>query len=190
MVLDYNSNTISWKLYKALFQVIDVLSKFSDHYDKKLNFDNLASVLKLRVIEADEILALIMQFQGLFRNVFKDFLLEKKIEDNKTYLITKPRSNIPPIPRKIIITETHVKLLNDIIYLFKFVKRGQGFELDSRIQELCDYYPYLFQDNNGVLYPSSFGLKLGELIISYKKTNKTIKHFELDSYMIRVVEDD
>ena len=98
-----------------------------------------------------------------------------------------------PIPKKIRITKGECNLLSDIIYLFKFVKKGKGFDVDtngtdllSNIKELCDYYPFLFQRQNGFLYPSEFGLKLGELLLSYKKSNKTIDMLQVADCEVRV----
>ena len=67
------------------------------------------------------------------------------------------------------------------------MKRGKGFDVHTNgtdllknVKELCDFYPYCFQEQkNGLIYPSEFGLKLGEIILSYKKSNKKIEKIEI-----------
>ena len=78
--------------------------------------------------------------------------------------------------------------------MFKFVKRGKGFnveanctELLSNIKELWNYHPYFFEKHeSGLMYPSKFGLKLGELILSYNKSGKVIDSMHLDNHIILV----
>ena len=171
---------------RALYQIIEVLTKFSNNYERRLNFEKLAEHLKLTTSEADDMLSLLLDFQDLFTHTLKGYILQKKIVNNQLYLIPKKESILSHIPKKIRIDKAHINLFNDVIYLFKFVKKGKGFDVDtngtdllSNIKELCDYYPFLFQRQNGFLYPSEFGLKLGELLLSYKKSNKTIDVLQL-----------
>ncbi|MHA2220103.1 MAG: hypothetical protein ACXACY_29815, partial [Candidatus Hodarchaeales archaeon] len=103
-------------------------------------------------------------------------------------------SILSSIPTKIRITPKHLNLLSDAIYMFKYVERGKGFdiktngsELLSSLKHLLEYHPYLFFANeNGLIYPSELGLKLGELILSYKKGNKKVDIVELNEYTIIV----
>jgi hypothetical protein len=89
-------------------------------------------------------------------------------------------------------------LINDIVYTFKFVKRGKGFDiakncsaLISNLKKVKSEHPYLFESHgNGAIYPSKLGLKLGELIISYNKSNKDIKTIEIDNYTFIIKSDD
>ncbi|MFW9821609.1 MAG: hypothetical protein ACFFE4_01655 [Candidatus Thorarchaeota archaeon] len=200
MVLKDNSSKITWKgnsKGSAILQIIEVLYRFSDHYEKKLNFGTLAAALRFNTTDVDDAIEIIMNFQYLFKTVFRDFHLKKRIEDNNIYLVTEPSSQLKQVPTKILMTQTHVKLLNDLIYVFKFLNRGRGFDTDSNntellqnVKELGDYYPYFFKKEDGKLYPTQLGLKLGELFLSYKKTNKPIKILELDNHLIRVIEDE
>ena len=178
---------------RSLHQIIDVLEKFSTNYEKRLNFEKLTQHLKLNSSEADDILSILLDFQDLFHHTLKGYYLQKKIVNNQLYLIPEKEDALSPIPKKIRINKAHINLLNDIIYLFKFVKKGKGFDVDtngtdllSNIKELCDYYPFLFQHQNGFLYPSEFGLKVGELLLSYKKSNRTIDVLQLGDCEVRV----
>ena len=192
--LDKVTNNNKNGMTKTLTKIIEVLNKFSDNYEKRLNFEKLTQHLKLDSSEADEILSLLLGFQDLFTQTLKGYRLQKKIVNNQLYLILEKKSSLSTIPKKITLTKTESNVLNDIIYLFKFVKKGKGFdvvangtELLSNIKDLCDFYPFLFQSQNGLLYPSEFGQKVGELILSYKKSNKQLDVLQLDDCEVRIV---
>lgn len=120
-----------------LLQIIEVLNKFSSNFEKRLNFEKLAYHLKLTSSEADDFLSLIISFQDLFNNILKGYTIQKKIVNNQLYLIPEKNHNLSHIPKKIIMSETHLNLLNDIIYLFKFVKKGSGFDVATNGKDSC-----------------------------------------------------
>lgn len=181
-------------LLQVLYQIIDILSKFAKNYDKKLNFSKFASYLKLNPSEIEEIICLLLNFQELYENTFSQYSLKKKIESNQVYLTTEKSQKLNSIPLKIRMSQSHINQFNDIIYFFKHVKRGKGFDVHTNgadllnnVKELCDYYPYCFQgQKNGLIYPSEFGLKLGEIILSYKKSNKKIEKIDVEETQIIV----
>ncbi|MFW9941326.1 MAG: hypothetical protein ACFFFT_09815 [Candidatus Thorarchaeota archaeon] len=188
--VDFNNKN----LLQVLLQILDVLSKFADNYDKKLNFSKFANYLKLSQSEVEEIIVLLLSFQELYENTFKRYTLIKKIENSQIYLSTEKIQKLSMIPNKIKMSQLHVNIFNDIIYYFKHVKRGKGFDVLSNgtnllknVKELCDYYPYCFQEKKtGLIYPSEFGLKLGEIILSYKKCNKNIGKIKLENIEVLV----
>jgi hypothetical protein len=180
---------------KILHQIIEVLDKFSDDYDKRLNFEKLASHLNLSSSKADDLLSVIIHFQELFTQTLTGYVLQKKIVNNQLYVVTKKNQILNHIPKKVIMNKIQLNLLSDVIYLFKFVKKGKGFDVAANgtdllrnIKDLCDYYPFLFQQQNGCLYPSEFGLQLGELLLSYKKSNKQINLLQLDDCEVYMTE--
>ncbi|MFW9866135.1 MAG: hypothetical protein ACFFEN_08570 [Candidatus Thorarchaeota archaeon] len=188
-----SSDAFSKGYTKILFQIIDVLNEFSKNIKKRLNFEYLAMFFKLSPQEADELLLIIFRFQELFGSIFKDFSLKKKIVHNKIYLVAEKNQTTRVIPKKVRMLESHLNLFNDIIYVFKFVKRGKGFDANTNgtdllknVRELFDYYPYFFQEENGLVYPSELGLNLGDLILSYKKSNKLIDILYLNDMIITV----
>ncbi|MFX1419975.1 MAG: hypothetical protein ACFE9N_13735, partial [Promethearchaeota archaeon] len=170
-----------------------------DHHDKKFNFSKLLQLLNIPNSEVDEIIGLILNFQDIFENVFKKYRLQKYRTGNQVYLITEKiyKQDQITAPKNIMFTSSQIHLLNDIIYIFKHVKRGKGFdivkngsELLTKVKRLKNEHPYLFESRgNGVIYPSQLGLKLGELIISYNKSNKTLDRLTLDTHLIEVKED-
>ena len=182
------------KFVSVITRVVKILEKFTNNYKKRLNFTKLTHYLNLESSEVDEIITLILTFQELFTGTFNTYIMKKKIIDNQIFLITEPKKLYNSIPKKIKISPDNFNLLSDIIYMFKFVKRGKGFdvkangtELLSSIKELWNYHPYFFEVNeNGLMYPSEFGLKLGELILSYKKSGKIIESIPLDEHIIMV----
>jgi len=186
------------KFLQIANQIIDILGEFGGNYDKKLNFSKLASLLKIPHSEIDDIIYLLLNFQEKVEKIFRNYYLKKKRENNQVYLIVERKEadnlNELNIPKMIEIGAFQLKLFNDIIYAFKFVKRGKGFdivkngsELLTKVKQLRNEHPYLFESRgNGVIYPSQFGLKLGELIISYNKSNKTLDRITFDNHLIEV----
>jgi len=186
-------NSKNGKQMRSITRVVKILEKFVGNYKKRLNFTKLSHLLHLTPTEVDEIITLIMSFQELFSTTFNKYSIKKEIKDNQIFLITEPKKTFHYIPNKIKLSSEDCNLLNDIIYMFKFVKRGNGFdvkangtELLSNIKELWNYHPYFFEEHENGLYPSEFGLKLGELILSYKKSGKNIEIITLDNHFIQV----
>ena len=182
------------KFLSVINRVVKILEKFTNNYEKRLNFTKLARYLNLSSSEVDEIIALILIFQELFINTFEKYSMKKQIKDNQIFLISELKTANHFIPMKIKLSSSEFNLLSDIIYMFKFVKRGKGFntaangtELLSKIKELWNFHPYFFEENkNGLIYPSEFGLKLGEFILSYNKSGKVIDSIHLDNHIILV----
>ena len=179
-------------------QTIESLGKFEDNYDKKFNFSELVRRLNIPHTEIDEFIYLLLNFQEKFENVFLNYRLKKKIENGIIYLTVEKREidSIPIRPPEIItFSPSQVQLLIDIIYTFKHVKRGKGFDvakngtkLSSNLKQLRSEHPYLFESkSNGLIYPSPFGLKLGDLIISYNKGNKELTEITIDNTKVLVV---
>jgi len=181
------------KLMRAITRIIKILEKFVGNYEKRLNFTKLAKLLHLTPSEADEIITLIITFQELLSTTFDTHTIKKEIKDNQIFLITESKKIVDYIPNKIKLSSEDFNLLSDIIYMFKFVKRGNGFDVKangtkllSNIKELWNYHPYFFEEHENGLYPSEFGLKLGELILSYNKSGKNIEFITLDNHFIQV----
>lgn len=82
------------------------------------------------------------------------------------------------------------KDISDIIYLFKNIQRGKGFEVKSnpnfpiikKIKELNNRYPFLFKRLNGFVFPSEIGYKLGNVALSFKRTNQIPKKLDIFNY--------
>jgi hypothetical protein len=187
------------KILRILNQIVDYLGKFEDHYEKKFNFSKLAQLLNIPNSEVDEIIYLLLNFQEKFENVFRKYQLQKYRTNNKVYLITEKRHEFTTqnIPDPIEISSSNIALLNDIIYVFKHIKRGKGFdvvrngsELLGKVKQLKHKHPYFFISNgNSLVYPSELGSKLGEIIISYNKSNKQLEKVMIDDHTITVVQD-
>ena len=179
-----------------LNRIIDVLSKYKENYGKKLNFTKLIQQLRIPNSEIDDFLSIILNFQETFEKVFKDYRLKKERKNNQVYLTIERDYKIKP-PNSIKISASHIKLLNDIIYTFKFVKRGKGFDINkngtellANLKKLKNKHPYLFESHgDGVIYPSELGLKFGDLIISYNKSNKVINNIQIENCTFIVEED-
>lgn len=186
------------RILQVLNQTIESLGKFEGNYDKKFNFSELVRRLNIPSTEIDEFIYLLLNFQEKFENVFLTYRLKKKIENGTIYFTVEKREidSIPIRPPGIIsFSPFQIQLLNDITYSFRHVKRGKGFdivkngtELSSNLKKLRSEHPYLFEiKSNGLIYPSPFGLKLGDLIISYNKGNKEITEITIDNHKVLVV---
>jgi len=75
---------------------------------------------------------LLLNFQNLFESVFNKYHIKKTRLKNQIYFtVEKKDEEIIEIndidPKTVYISSDHLKLFNDIIYVFKFVNRGKGF---------------------------------------------------------------
>ena len=193
-----NSTSLNVEHNKSKFQlfhqILEVLRKFVDNYDKRFNFSKFAQFLKLTPSELEEVVQVLLEFQELFATTFINYSLRKIIINSQVYLTTEKIQELSIIPRKIKIPKSHINMFNDIIYFFKHVKRGKGFNIEKNntdllknVKELWNFYPYCFQEQkNRLIYPSEFGLKLGELLLSYRKSNKKIEKIEVEDSQINV----
>ena len=185
--------------FQLLNQIIDILGQFENNYNKKFNFTKMAKCLRVPNSKTDEIIDLLLNFQNLFESVFKNYHIKKTRLKNQIYLTLEKKAEDvintnTKEPKTVVISSEHLKLFNDIIYVFKFVNRGKGFdiskgetELLDNLKVLKDTHPYLFE-GNGITYPTKLGLQLGDLIISYNKCNRHIKNLTIDNYTFTVEE--
>jgi hypothetical protein len=178
--------------FTKIYNILKALEAFEGNYHKKLNYEKLAKYLKLSIQDANTIISLILKFQKLFKQIFLEHHLEKKFFNGSLYLIAHKDETRSLIPHQITMTHTNAKLFSDITYTFKHVNRGKGFnlkmvntELLRNIKILKMAYPYLFTENgNNLTYPSEIGLLLGEKILSYRRTHKTLSDIELNQTRI------
>jgi hypothetical protein len=196
MTEESDSNRDKTKLIDRLNYILDALVGFQDNYTKKFNLSKLMEYLKVPPSEGDKILYLIFHFQDFFNDVFKNHQLKRKIEQGNIYFIAEKKDGIP-IPEIIMIRRSTLPFFSDLIYLFKYVKRGKGFNLEindndllRKIKEIRKEYPYLFEGRgNGLIYPSKLGLKFGEIILSYNKSNKEFTDIQIDTHTFKVIND-
>lgn len=180
-------------LLKKMHQILIALGEFKNQYKKKLNFNKLLKYLKISNSEIEDIIHFILTFQSEFNSIFKEYKLKRTILNGQIYLMTekKPpvhKEKIIIIPETVRIPKKYSKIWSDIIYLFKFIQKGKGFDLgqDSQVikhlKEIRDEYPYLvFKNGNNLTYPTEIGLELGKIIHTYNKNNKPLKKIKLRS---------
>ena len=193
MTSDFKDGFQFRKFVHIFDQIIEILSRFQVNYNKKLNFSKLVKYLNIPHSESEEVLVILFKFQKLFEEVFCEYSITKKRENNTTYLVAEnkfqTRDRI-----QVSLSTAHIKLFNDIIYTFKFINRGKGFDLKStetdflkNLEHFRSEHPYLFNSNgNGIIYPSKLGLKLGEQIISYYKSNQKVDSYIIQNYIFEV----
>jgi len=189
------------KIIDTLNYVIDALEGFREDYTKKFNFTKLMEYLKVPKSEIESIIYLILNFQEKFNDVFKNHVLKKKINNGNLYLRAEPKKpDQRPIfiPEVIEIKHSVLPIVSDLIYLFKYVKRGKGFDIKKNgtdllknIKNLQEEHPYLFEvKENGLIYPSELGLKFGQLLLSFNKNNREFTDLTVDNYSFKVIHDE
>jgi hypothetical protein len=178
--------------------ILDILGEFENNYERRLNFSKLVELLKIPKSEIDGLINLVLHFQEKFNYVFIDYKIQKIRVNGDVYLtVKKKNSNKAKIPLKITISRAQLEQFNDIFYTFKYVKRGGGFDITKNRTKISTYlkklnegYPYLFEEKaNGLIYPSNFGIKLGDLIISYNKSNRAINILNIGEIAVLVIND-
>ena len=84
--------------------------------------------------------------------------------------------------------------LSDIIYLFKNIRKGKGFEINAdpansliqKILNLFERHPYFFRKLNGFAYPSELGYKLGVEALSFKRSNQIPENLSVLDYHFKI----
>jgi len=189
------------KIIDTLNYVIDALEGFREDYTKKFNFTKLMEYLKVPKSEIESIIYLILNFQEKFNDVFKNHVLKKKINNGNLYLRAEPKKpDQRPIfiPEVIEIKHSVLPIVSDLIYLFKYVKRGKGFDIKKNgtdllknIKNLQEEHPYLFEvKESGLIYSSELGLNFGQLLLSFNKNNREFTDLTVDNYSFKVIHDE
>ena len=189
-----SSNGTQFSKFLQIFeQILDILKDFEDNYEKKLNFTRLVKLLNIPDVYINDLASLLFKAENIFKSVFKDHYLKKRKGNNTLYLIAEKQ-----IPSEIIFTSAQINVFSDLIYTFRHVKRGKGFDVSqngtdllSNLNSLKSEHPYIFEKkDNGLIYPTSFGMKLGDLIISYNKGSKKIHELTIENCRIFVRDDE
>jgi hypothetical protein len=184
---------------KQLNQVLLALEKFQARKNSLFNLDKLAEYLKLSRSELEDVLKLIFRFQKLFNSAFEGYVLCKKWKNDKTYLVLKSKSEVKDDnvldAKEIELSRDQIKLLSDIIYFFRRVKIGKGFdlkrngtELSRKVKELKKVHPYFFESKgNGLVYPSKLAVDAGNLILSYDRSKRSFSRLKIGDYAITLI---
>ncbi|MFX1572793.1 MAG: hypothetical protein ACFFB0_08590 [Promethearchaeota archaeon] len=178
------------KTINLLRNMLDILSRFKNNYNKKFNITKFAQYLQVSSTDINELISLIVEYQNMFHTIFKDYKLLRKREGNQLYMIVQKQIKEPIIIK---FTSTQIKVLNDIYYWFKVVHKGKGFNilqsspLTQKLNILLETHPLLFIiAQNNLVYLSDIGQKIGDMLISYNKSNKAISEFIIENYIVRV----
>ncbi len=195
---------------KKLEAIIDALNGFEGNLDRMMNLSKLAKRLKLDPKDMDVVIDIIIKLQENFATILEGRKLIKAKRGKQDYLAAEIRKDKKPETSEsiellreeigtlsedfdVVMKSEQVKGLSDIIYVFKKVRGGKGFDVsrnDNKIvknlRNLKEEYPFLFRVNgNDLVYPSEVGLKLGDLVQSYNKLNKEINQLKVDNYKFK-----
>ncbi len=97
--------------------------------------------------------------------------------------------------KDIILTKKEASILADVIFYFKKVRRGKGFDIKfigvkiiKKISFLKKKHPYFFILNkNDKIYPTRLCLELGETILSLRRVNKDLINLKIQDYNFKIV---
>ena len=97
--------------------------------------------------------------------------------------------------KNIILTKKEASILADVIFYFKKVKRGKGFDIKfigvkiiKKVSFLKKKHPYFFILNkNDKIYPTRLCLELGETILSLRRVNKDLTNFKIQDYNFKII---
>jgi hypothetical protein len=177
-----------------LYKVLNLLEQFCERKNQSINISKLAVAMNLSLKEVDSLMRLVFRFQSIFKNFSQDQTLCKIWKEGKCY-ITLSNKNINSFNGEIRMTKKNLQILGDIIYYFCYINIGQGFsikftstDLIKKVKTLKKNHPYFFEyRGDGLVYPSKLAIKLGRLLETYNRTNRSISTISCDNYIINVI---
>ena len=178
------------ELQKTDFKkLILALKAFKGKYEKRLNFNKLCVYLETNGKKKEVLLEILFEFQDLFKGILKDHLIVKEIKDGNTYICTRP---LDPENKKapISISKQQIETLNDIIHVFRKVRKGKGFNISNQhtdlikdLRKLYYSFPFLFRQNgHNLIYPTEIAIELGSKVSEYNKLNVDYTNIEIENY--------
>jgi hypothetical protein len=182
---------------KQLFQILSALEEFPARGNSLFSLSKLAQYLSLTKQDLEEFLAIVFRFQALFESTFEGKVLVRKLKSENEYLILKPKSEVKELgflgPKEIEIDQDQAKILNDLVYYFLHIKIGKGFdvkqnhsELSTKVKRFKTSHPFFFERRgNGLVYPTTLAVEVGNLIRSHNKSKKSLPKIEIGEYLIK-----
>ena len=176
----------SINLIKRIIRTLEAFKEKENH-DKRLNISKMCKRLGINDTDIDAIASLILNFQEIYSSILTDNSLKKKVYNNNIcFIIDKPPGKQESI---IYLNNSQITLLNDLSYIFKFVKRGKPFELTDNSNTILNglatftsTHPFFFKLEENKVYPTELGLELGSNIYKYKKNNKKLEKISINNY--------
>lgn len=170
----------------------NLLMQFIEKGHSSLNINKVADGLHLTAYGMEELLELTFEWQKIFHSFLPGYSFIKVWKNNTWQLILTPKSLYHT---EIQISHEEINILNDIIYYFQHIAKGKGFntrystsELLEKLKHLYKIHPYFFERRgNGLVYPSTLALSLGNILEQYNRTNKDINCISVEECVIRIV---
>ncbi len=199
------------KVMAVLQKIADVVDGFESDCVKRLNVSKIVKASNFSDKQTSELLDVIIKYQTIFAKTSKKFKLKKSKSKEQMYLVfdinknaekQNPEESETKVESsekgdqicEVKISVSQAQKINDIVYMFKRINRGKGFDLTVSGSELLDSiksfresHPFLFRVNGGnLVYPTDICLELGDLILTYNKASKPLSKFEVKNYYIKV----
>ncbi|NHJ25800.1 MAG: hypothetical protein EAX89_14560 [Candidatus Lokiarchaeota archaeon] len=176
-----------------LHKILDLLEHFCERKERKISITKVASIMNLSIAELDALLEIILRCQSIFEASLQNQKFYRVWNNGNYYLSTK-NVNTNTSCMEICLSTTHLQLLNDIIYYFNHINKGIGFDIRfpstnllKKIKSFKKIHPHFFEyRGNGLLYPSEFALKVGEIVKNYHRLNKPISTISCENCIITI----
>ncbi len=177
-----------------LYKILDLLEQFCRKKNQNISLIKLANALNLSSGELDLLIEVIFRFQSIFKNFPQKQILSKIWRKGECYL-TLTNKNGNSFSTEIRVTKEDLHLLSDVAYYFCHVNIGQGFsikfvptDLLKKIKLLQKKHPYFFEyRGNGLVYPSELALKLGKILETYNRANRSIITVSCGEYIVKII---
>jgi hypothetical protein len=174
-----------------LKKVLTALERLSSSAHSYLNLNKLAIALSLSPVEMGELVEFILQLQKFFSAIPPRMRLSKVRKNNAWYLTFNPQTeSLDCTELQLSIADCNA--LNDLIHYFKHVSKGKGFDIRFpstnfllKIKKLKKVHPYFFESRgNGLFYPTSLALSLGDVLERYNRTNRTVSTIFCENHKV------
>jgi len=179
-----------------VYDLLIALKPLKSRPNQQLNMTRFGACYNLSSEQTKTLIDLVLQFQSFFFDGSERFFIQSRWKNGALYLSLvsenefKKQSN----DKEIYLSSRHANTLLDLTYVYQCVKIGKGFDSNLVKSDLCQkakklyaHHPYLItQKGNGILYPTSLGIQLGEQLRIYSKLNRKVTIIDIDDYVIHV----
>ena len=171
-------NLDSWQKFLDLLNI-----KMKSNPPFSINLEELSEELDVPVDQITFFSKMLSSFYG--NNNLTHNSLDIKPTSKDLEVTIKPEET-----KEVTLTQETYQIISDLIYFFKNINKGRGFEiysdkdssLHNKIKKLSESYPFFFRKLNGFLYPSEVLYRLGTEAMSYKRSNQVPKELTILRY--------
>ncbi len=165
-----------------------VLSYLQEEESAHFNLERLSEELEIPISEIRGFSKILVSVYEIINKIRDD--IDLKISKDELKFVQKKAGY-----KEISLSINGYQNISDIIYFFKNINKGRGFEINSqehssfreRIGKLKEQFPFLFRRLNGFIYPSEVGYKLGLEALSFKRYNQIPKELDILNFRFIII---